>query len=113
MAGWVIWVIAAGAFGVGEMLTMGFFLAPFAIGAALAGIVDLAGAGGIAAWVVFVVASVMTLGLVRPIALSHLREPPPIRNRAAVLGGKDSGVLGRIANRDRLGLGGIGEDRWA
>ena len=42
MTGWVLWVIAAGVFGVGEMLTTGFFLAPFALGAALAAAVDVA-----------------------------------------------------------------------
>jgi membrane protein implicated in regulation of membrane protease activity len=36
MAGWVLWVILACAFGVGETLSGGFFLAPFALGAALA-----------------------------------------------------------------------------
>jgi hypothetical protein len=35
MAGWVLWVILACAFGVGEMLSGGFFLAPFALGAGL------------------------------------------------------------------------------
>ena len=34
MNGWVLWVIVAAAFGVGEMLTSGFFLAPFSIAAA-------------------------------------------------------------------------------
>jgi membrane protein implicated in regulation of membrane protease activity len=29
MAGWVIWIIAASVLAVGEMLTLGFFLAPF------------------------------------------------------------------------------------
>ena len=41
-------MIAACVFGVGEMLTTGFFLAPFALGAALAAVADAAGAGGIA-----------------------------------------------------------------
>ena len=36
MTGWVLWVIIACGFGIGEMLTTGFFLAPFAVGAGLA-----------------------------------------------------------------------------
>jgi len=32
MSSWVLWVVAAAGFGVGEMLTTGFFLAPFALG---------------------------------------------------------------------------------
>src|ERR1700730_4663394 len=79
MSGWVLWVIAACALGIGEMLTTGFFLAPFALGAGLAAIVDAAGAPGLAAWIVFVFASVLTLAVLRPIALSHLKVPPQIR----------------------------------
>jgi len=33
---WVLWVVIAGAFAVGEMHTNGFYLAPFALGAAFA-----------------------------------------------------------------------------
>jgi membrane protein implicated in regulation of membrane protease activity len=112
MAGWVIWAIAAGAFAVGEMLTMGFFLAPLAFGAALAALVDVAGGGSIASWVVFLVASLATLGLVRPIALRHLREPPQIRTGAAALVGKEAIVLERIANREGVGCVRIDGEVW-
>jgi membrane protein implicated in regulation of membrane protease activity len=72
MAGWVLWVILACAFGVGEMLSGSFFLAPFALGAALAALAD-AIAGGAVSIAVFVVASLLTLLLVRPIVRSHTR----------------------------------------
>jgi membrane protein implicated in regulation of membrane protease activity len=40
---WVVWILIACAFGIGEtVLTTGFFLAPFAIGAALAAAADAA-----------------------------------------------------------------------
>lgn len=112
MAGWVIWLIAAGAFGVGEMLAPSFFLAPFALGAALAGVADVAGAGGLASWIVFVVASLLTLGLVRPIALRHLRVPPQLRTGAAALVGKEAIVLERIANREGVGCVKIDGEVW-
>ena len=89
--------------GVGEMLTAGFFLAPFAIGAALAAIVDLAGAPELAAWIVFVFASIGTLGLVRPIAIRHMHIPPAIRTGGAALVGKRAIVLERIANNEGVG----------
>ena len=57
MSGWVLWLIAAAVFGIGEMLTTSFFLAPFSVGAALAAVTDAAGAGELAAWIVFVVAA--------------------------------------------------------
>ena len=36
MEGWIVWLVVACGFGAGEMLMLGFYLAPFAIGAALA-----------------------------------------------------------------------------
>jgi len=72
-------VVAACAFGVGEMLTSGFFLAPFAAGALLAAVADVAGAGEVVPWIVFIVASVMSLGVLRPIAIRHLHVPAQLR----------------------------------
>ncbi len=40
MAEWIVWLIVALAFGVGEVLTLGFFLAPFAVGAAVAAVLS-------------------------------------------------------------------------
>jgi membrane protein implicated in regulation of membrane protease activity len=107
-----LWVIAAGAFGIGEMLTTSFFLAPFALGAALAAILDGAGAGEFASWVVFVVASLLTLLVVRPIARSHMKVPPQIRTGAAALVGKQAIVLERIANNEGVGCVKIDGEVW-
>jgi membrane protein implicated in regulation of membrane protease activity len=85
-------------FGIGEMLTTGFFLAPFALGAGAAAVVDVAGAPELAAALVFVFVSIATLGLVRPIAIRHMKVPPAIRTGAAALVGKQAIVLERIAN---------------
>src|ERR1700758_1955540 len=112
MSGWVLWVIAAGVFAVGEMLTTGFFLAPFALGAVLAAIVDVVGAGETAAWVVFVVASVMTLAVLRPVARSHMRQPPQMRTGAAALIGRQAIVLERIANNEGVGCVRIDGEVW-
>jgi membrane protein implicated in regulation of membrane protease activity len=101
-----------GATGIGEMLTSGFFLAPFAIGAALAAIVDAAGAPELAAWIVFVLASVGTLGVLRPIALRHMNIPPAIRTGAAALVGKRAVVLERIANNEGVGCVKIDGEVW-
>jgi membrane protein implicated in regulation of membrane protease activity len=111
MTGWVLWVIVAGAFAVGEMLTAGFFLAPFAIAAALAALADAA-VGDTASWVVFVAVALLTLLLVRPIVRSHLKMPPQIRTGAAALVGKQAVVLERIANREGVGCVRIDGDVW-
>jgi membrane protein implicated in regulation of membrane protease activity len=112
MSGWVLWVVAAGVFGIGEMLTMGFFLAPFALGAAAAAIVDVAGAPELAAWIVFVAVSLLTLVLIRPIARSHMKAPPQIRTGAAALIGKQAVVLETIANHEGVGCVRIDGEVW-
>ena len=94
------------------MLTTGFFLAPFAIGAALAALVDAVGAGGLGSWTVFVAVSILTLGLVRPIARSHMRVPPQMRTGAAALIGKQAIVLERIANHEGAGCIKIDGEVW-
>jgi membrane protein implicated in regulation of membrane protease activity len=112
MDGWVLWVIAAGVLGIGEMLTMGFFLAPFALGAALAAVTDAVGAGGLGSWIVFVTVSLLTLIVVRPIARSHMKMPPQLRTGAAALIGKQAVVLERIANHEGVGCVKIDGEVW-
>src|SRR5438105_5040149 len=112
MSGWVLWVIAAAVFGIGEMLTTSFFLAPFALGAGLAAAVDAAGAGGLLSWVVFVIASLLTLGVVRPIAKSHMHTPAALRTGAAAMVGKRALVLERIANDEGVGCIRVDGEVW-
>jgi membrane protein implicated in regulation of membrane protease activity len=112
MSGWVLWVIAAGLFGIGEMLTTSFFLGPFALGAGAAAIVDVAGAGELPAWIVFVAVSLLTLVVVRPIAKSHLKTPPALRTGTAALIGKQAIVLERIANHEGVGCVKIDGEVW-
>jgi hypothetical protein len=45
MPEWVAWVIVAAAFAVGEIFTLGFFLGPIAVAAAIAAIVAATGVG--------------------------------------------------------------------
>ncbi len=112
MSGWVLWLIAAAAFGIGEMLTTSFFLAPFAVGATLAAVTDAAGAGELASWIVFVAVSLLMLLIVRPIAKSHLKMPPQLRTGSAALIGKQAIVLERIANTEGVGCVRIDGEVW-
>jgi membrane protein implicated in regulation of membrane protease activity len=112
MAGWVLWAIVACGFGAGEMLTSGFFLAPFAIGGALAAVTDAAVSSEFASWLVFVVASLLTLVVVRPIARRHLTSAPAIRTGSAALVGKQALVLERIANHEGVGCIKIDGEVW-
>jgi membrane protein implicated in regulation of membrane protease activity len=112
MGTWVIWVVAACALGVGEMHTGGFFLAPFAVGALAAAVVSLAGVGTPLAAIVFLLASLLVLLTLRPLAQRHRHVPPAIRTGAAALVGRDAIVLERIANREGVGCVRIDGEVW-
>ncbi len=100
---WIIWLVAACVLGIGEMHQGGFYLAPFAVGAALATIVSLLGVGVGLSAVVFVASSGMVFGTLRPVAQRHRRLPPSIRTGAAALVGRPAVVLERIANEEGVG----------
>jgi len=103
MGGWIIWLVAACLLGLGELHTGGFYLLPFAIGAALAAVVALLGVGALLSGVVFVAASGIVVLTLRPVARRHRRLPPPIRTGAAALIGRRAMVLERIANDEGVG----------
>jgi membrane protein implicated in regulation of membrane protease activity len=109
---WVIWLIAAVVFGVGEIATLGFFLAPFAGGALVAAVVTGLGAGTFAGWAVFLVVSVVLLAALRPLARSHRRRPPTLRTGTASLVGKSAMVVERIANDEGVGCVKIDGEVW-
>src|SRR4051794_3140915 len=102
---WLVWLIAAVVFGIGEIATLGFFLAPFAGGALLAAIVSGAGGGALISWAVFLVVSVTLLAALRPLARSHRRQPPLLRTGTAALVGSSAMGVERIANDQGLGSG--------
>jgi membrane protein implicated in regulation of membrane protease activity len=112
MDAWIIWLIAAGVLGVAEMHQGAFYLAPFALGAALAAIVSLLGAGAALSAVVFVAASAIVFATLRPVARRHRQLPPSIRTGAAALVGRPAIVLERIANDEGVGCVRIGGEVW-
>jgi len=109
---WVAWLVAAAAFGAGEMHTGGFFLGPFAVGALAAAVLSLAGVGVLGAFIAFFAASLLVLLTLRPIAKRHRRLPPAVRTGAAALVGKSAIVLERIANREGVGCVKIDGEVW-
>ncbi len=100
---WILWLVVAALFGVGEMHSGGFYLLPFAIGAALAAVVSLLGVGPVLSAVLFVAVSALVIAALRPVAGRHRRLPPPIRTGAAALVGRQATVLERIANQEGVG----------
>ena len=112
MEDWLLWLILAVVFGLGEIATLGFFLAPFAGGAAVAAVVSAAGAPFVLCLAVFLAISVVLLAALRPLARSHRRMPPQIRTGTAALVGKSATVLERIANNEGVGCVRIDGEVW-
>ncbi|HWD70630.1 MAG TPA: NfeD family protein [Solirubrobacteraceae bacterium] len=113
MAGWIVWLVVAAAFGAAEMLagSGSFFLAPFAIGAAVAAAAASA-AGETAASIVFVAVSIITLMSVRPLVQRRLTSGPGLRTGGAALVGKRAVVAERVANHEGVGKVRIDGELW-
>jgi membrane protein implicated in regulation of membrane protease activity len=109
---WVLWLIAAVVFAVGEIATLGFFLGPFAIGALVAAIVAAVGGGTLISLIVFLLVSGVTLGALRPIARSHRRMPAQLRTGTAALVGRTAMVTERIANDEGTGCVKLEGETW-
>ena len=112
MPAWLIWAIVTVLLAVGEIFTPGlFFLGPIAL-AALAATVTAAVGGPI--WlqiVVFGAGSFAAVGLLRPIAKSHVKMPLAIRTGAAALEGTRAVVLQPVNSRG--GRVKIGGEEWS
>jgi membrane protein implicated in regulation of membrane protease activity len=108
---WWIWMIIAAVFLVGEIFTAGFFLLPFGIGAAIAGLVALMGAG--TAWQlgVFIVASFVLFLVSRRFAEKVSKEQPPGIGADRFIG-KKCVVLEEIDNLANSGRVRMGKEEW-
>jgi membrane protein implicated in regulation of membrane protease activity len=109
---WVIWLIAAVVFAVGEIATLGFFLAPFAGGALVAALVSAVGGGDLISLLVFLLVSGVLLAALRPIARSHRRQPAQLRTGTAALVGRSAMVTERISNDADTGCVKLEGETW-
>jgi membrane protein implicated in regulation of membrane protease activity len=108
----VIWVLLAVALAVGEVLTPGmFFLGPVALAAGAAALAALLGAGTVGSLVVFIVCSVASLLVLRPIARRHIRLPAISRTGTDALVGR-KGIVTRKIDRHG-GRVRIGGEEWS
>jgi membrane protein implicated in regulation of membrane protease activity len=111
MADWLLWLIAAGLFAAGEVVSLDLVLLMFA-GGALGGMtVALLGGATVLQLLAFIAVSGVLLLLVRPIAQKHLTDRTPLQ-----LDGVDT-LIGRTARvtRDVDADGGrirMGADEW-
>ena len=112
MDDWVLWLIAAVIFGVGEIATLGFFLAPFAGGALVAALVAAVGGGTVFSLIAFLVVSFVLLAALRPLARSHQRMPAQLRTGTAALVGRTAMVTERIHNDEGTGCVKLEGESW-
>lgn len=108
----MVWILLAIVFAVGEIFSLSLFLAPFAVGALLGAVADLAGAGAAVSIIVFLVSSMLLLGFVRPIARRHLRTPAQLRTGTAALVGQNAIVIERISNDEGIGTVKLEGEVW-
>jgi membrane protein implicated in regulation of membrane protease activity len=107
MPAWVVWAIAAAVLAAGEAASAALVLGPIALAAAVAAIVAAAGAGLAVQFVAFILASLATLGILRPIARRHLKIPAHMRTGAAALIGCSATVLEQVdGDGGRVKIGG-------
>ncbi|HEY7621076.1 MAG TPA: NfeD family protein [Solirubrobacteraceae bacterium] len=108
----MIWLIVAVVFAVAEAVNLSFYLFPFAIGAAGAAVVGLAGGEAAVEWITFAVLTAVSFTVVRPIARRHISMPPQLRTGTAALIGRTGIVTERIVNDDGLGKVRIEGEVW-
>lgn len=107
MGAWIIWLIVAGVLGVAELLTLTLALGLLAVAALAAGIIGAAGLGLPLQLGAFAVVAAAGLGLIRPIAIRHIKQPPPLRTGVAALVGKTAIVIEEVnGHGGRVRIGG-------
>ena len=113
MDAWVLWLIAAVVLAAAEVANLSFFLFPFAIGAAGAAVVGLAGGGTAIELITFAALTGVSFTVVRPIARRHINMPPQLRTGTAALIGRTAIVTERIVNDEAVGKVRLEGEVWS
>jgi len=107
MESWIVWLVLAAVLGIAEVMTttLAFgLLAAAAVAAAIVGGIGLALPFQLIA---FVLAAGAGLGIVRPLAVRHIRQPPLLRTGTSALVGRSAIVTEEVTATDgRVRIGG-------
>jgi membrane protein implicated in regulation of membrane protease activity len=107
MGTWVIWLIVAAVLGTVEVMTTTLAFGLVGIAALIAAGAGFVGAPAALQFGVFVLASGVGLGVARPFALRHVRQPPMLRTGTAALIGRSAVVLEEVGpHNGRVRIGG-------
>ena len=111
MPAWVIWLAVAAILGIAEVTTLTLALGLIAVGALVAAVTGAAGLPLAAQLLAFAATSVAGLAAVRPLALRHIRQPPPLRSGTAALVGREALALTEVTRYS--GRVRIGGEEWS
>ena len=111
MGSWIIWLVLAAVLGVAEVLTTTLAFGLIAAGAVVAAVVAGLGAGLPFQLGAFAITAAAGLGVVRPIAVRHLKQPPPLRTGTSALVGRSAKVVEEVT--DDSGQVRIGGELWS
>ena len=107
MGTWVIWLIVAAVLGTVEVMTTTLAFGLVGIAALIAAGAGFLGAPAALQFGAFVLASGVGLGVARPFALRHIRQPPMLRTGTAALVGRSAYVLEEVGpHGGRVRIGG-------
>jgi membrane protein implicated in regulation of membrane protease activity len=107
---WIIWLIVAVVLGAAEVMTTTLALGLLAVSALVAGGVAAVGGPPLLQLAAFAVASAGGVGIIRPIAMRHIKQPPRLRSGTAALVGRTALVLDEVS--DHGGRVRIGGEDW-
>ncbi len=111
MSIWLVWMIIAAVFIVGEVFTAGFFLLWFGVGAAAAGALALIGFGPFWQWAVFAIVSGVLAAVSRKFA-ERFTDKQPSGIGADRFIGQAGVVLEEIDNIKNTGRVRVQQDQW-
>jgi len=113
MDAWVIWLIVAILFAVGEIATTSFYLAPFSIGALGGAVVSLIGGEQFFAMAAAMGLTAIAFLFIRPVARRHLTQPARTRTGTDRLIGTDAIVVHRITPGATAGVIRLDGEDWS
>jgi membrane protein implicated in regulation of membrane protease activity len=108
---WIIWLIVAAVLGLVEIATTTLAFGLVAVAALVGAAVGFAGGDLALQFGAFAVTAGVGLGIARPLAMRHIRQPPLLRTGTAALVGRSAYVLDEVT-----ALGGrvrIGGEEWS
>ena len=107
MESWLAWLVLAALLGAAELMTATLAFGLLAVAALAAAIVSGLGLGLPVQLGAFAVTAGVGLGVVRPLAARHIRQPPLLRSGTSALVGRSATVVEEVtAHGGRVRIGG-------